>query len=166
MSSTSASLARPATVAQSHPQLVRSTRADLMLCLVVSSDPYRMRLFDRAAEDQGWDTILAAESEEAVQIATRERLQLAIVDLQSATPTTGAGYRRFVEWLSKKQQSLVVVCGNEDDSPGEIWSRQLGVWMYLPGVDDQSDIALVCGEARQVLEKMFGRPARSSGVNG
>lgn len=136
-----------------------------MLCLVVSSDPYRMRLFDRAAEDQGWDTILAADSEEAVQIASRELSKLAIVDFQSVTPATKAGYRRFVEWLSKKQQSLVVVCGDEDDPTGEIWSRQLGVWMYLPGVDDQADMGLICGEARNVSEKLFGRATRGSGLD-
>ncbi|MEX2171911.1 MAG: hypothetical protein WD851_21500 [Pirellulales bacterium] len=165
MSSMSASLARTAMAVQDHATLVRSTRADLMLCMVVSSDHYRTRLFDRAAEEQGWDTILIVDPEEAVQIATRERLRLAIVDLQSATPSTGAAYRRFVEWLSKKRQSLVIVCGNEDDPTGEIWSRQLGVWMYLPGVDDQTDIALVCGEARNVSEKLLGPVARTSGIS-
>lgn len=165
MSSMSASLARPATAVQDHLSLVRSTRTDLMLCLVVSSDHYRTGLFDRAAEEQGWDTILVVDPEEAVQIVNRERLRLAIVDLQSVSLAIDTAYRRFVEWLSKKQQPLVIVCGNEDDLTGEIWSRQLGVWMYLPGVDDQSDIALVCGEARNVSEKLFGPAHRKTGVS-
>jgi hypothetical protein len=29
--------------------------------------------------------------------------------------------------------------------------------MYLPGVDCQSDIALLCGEARKVLTKLNGQ---------
>jgi ActR/RegA family two-component response regulator len=162
MSSMTARLARPATAVLDRPSVVRGTRADLMLCLIVSDDAHRRRLFDRAAEEQGWDTIVSSNSDEAMQIAIRERLRLAIVDLQSAAPTTEAGYRRFVEWMSKKQQSLAVVCGNEDDVSGEVWARQLGVWMYLPGVDDQTDIALVCGEARGVAEKLFGSAVYSS----
>ena len=160
MSSLSASLPRTATAVQDQPSSTRGTRAELMLCMVVSSDHYRTRLFDRAAEDQGWETVLAVDPEEAMRIATRERLRLAIVDLQSATPSTDAAYRRFVEWLSRKRQPLVVVCGKEDDTTGEIWSRQLGVWMYLPGVDEQTDVALVCGEARNVSEKLHGPVGR------
>ncbi len=45
---------------------------------------------------------------------------------------------------------------------GEIWSRQLGVWMYLPGVDDESDIAMLCGEARNAVEKLNGGPNTAS----
>jgi len=51
---------------------------------------------------------------------------------------------------------LLAVCGKSDDANGEVWSRQLGVWMYLPGVDCQSDIALLCAEAKHVLEKLGG----------
>jgi hypothetical protein len=164
MSSISASLDRPATAVLDHSPQVRSTRAELMLCLVVSSDVYRMQLFDRAAEEQGWDTILIADADEAVRIAARERVRLAIVDLQSVPPAIEASYRRFAERLAKKQESLVIVCGNEEDATGEIWSRQLGVWMYLPGVDDQTDIGLVCGEARSVSERLFVPGTRSSGL--
>lgn len=165
MSTLSASLARTATAVQDQPSSTLGTRADLMLCMVVSSDRYRMRLFDRAAEDQGWETVLAVDPEEAMQIATRERLRLAIVDLQSATPTTDAAYRRFVEWLLRKQQPLVVVCGKEDDPGVEIWSRQLGVWTFLPGVDEQTDLALVYGEARSVSEKLPDRVGREPSLS-
>jgi hypothetical protein len=46
------------------------------------------------------------------------------------------------------------VCGNPNDTLGEVWSRQLGVWMYLPGIDSESDVALVCSEARSIVEKL------------
>jgi hypothetical protein len=36
----------------------------------------------------------------------------------------------------------------------EIWARQLGAWMYLPGVNDHSDVAMLCGEARNAAEKL------------
>jgi hypothetical protein len=56
---------------------------------------------------------------------------------------------------------------------GEVWSRQLGVWMYLPGVDSESDLALVYSEARGIVEKLHGeklpgdvRPGDKSHVPG
>ena len=56
----------------------------------------------------------------------------------------------------------MAVCGKPDDTLGEVWSRQLGVWMYLPGVDSQSDIALLCGEARNILTKLESLPAKAA----
>ena len=47
-----------------------------------------------------------------------------------------------MQQLAARQGPLLAVCGKPDDTTGEVWSRQLGVWMYLPGVDGQSDIAL------------------------
>ena len=57
---------------------------------------------------------------------------------------------------------LLAVCGKPDDTTGEVWSRQLGVWMYLPGVDGRSDIALLCGEARNILKKMGDTAAQAT----
>jgi hypothetical protein len=67
------------------------------------------------------------------------------------------GFRAFVERLAARDGPLVAVCGKPNDALGEVWSRQLGVWMYLPGVDCESDLALVCGEARSIVEKLWGR---------
>jgi hypothetical protein len=57
----------------------------------------------------------------------------------------------------------LAVCGNPDDAMGEVWSRQLGVWMYLPGVDGHSDIALLCSEARNILEKLSRQAVQAIG---
>jgi hypothetical protein len=34
--------------------------------------------------------------------------------------------------------------------------------MYLPGIDSESDIALLCGEARNILKKLGGQAAWST----
>ena len=78
----------------------------------------------------------------------------------AAPPAYVKGLKQLVEQLAARRL-LLAVCGNPDDPTGEVWSRQLGVWMYLPGVDHQSDIALLCAEARHVLEKIGGRFATS-----
>jgi ActR/RegA family two-component response regulator len=127
-------------------------------CLVVSPSRQRAKWLERAAGEQGWETIIASDAEDAAREAVRNRIQLAVVDLQSVgTPDEGL-YRELVEQLATGMTDgpLLIVCGAEEDAMGEIWSRQLGVWMYLPGVDDQSDVAMLCGEARNVVEKLHG----------
>ncbi len=82
-------------------------------------------------------------------------MHLALVDLQTATAGQEEKLLRvLVEQLAARNGPLLAVCGKPDDTMGEVWSRQLGVWMYLPGVDSQTDIALLCGEARNILQKL------------
>jgi hypothetical protein len=53
-----------------------------------------------------------------------------------------------------------VICGNEGRPQEEIWARQLGAWLYLPGVVESDDVAMLCGEARQIAEQL-AKPQRS-----
>lgn len=136
-------------------------RTALHQCLVVSPSKQRSKLLERAAGEQGWETILAGDAEDAAREAVRNRIQLAVIDLESVGSPEQGVYRDLVEQLATSMPDgpLLIVCGHEDDAMGEIWSRQLGVWMYLPGVDDHSDIAMLCGEARNVVEKLHGSSA-------
>jgi hypothetical protein len=87
---------------------------------------------------------------------------MALIDLQSAAPEFEGRLRELIKQLAARGGPLLAVCGKPDDTSGEVWSRQLGVWMYLPGVDSESDIALLCGEARNILKKLgdqSGQPA-------
>jgi hypothetical protein len=80
---------------------------------------------------------------------------------QYAAPGQERLLRKLVEQLAARNGPLLAVCGKPDDTLGEVWSRQLGVWMYLPGVDSQSDIALLCGEARNILTKLEKQPVHA-----
>jgi ActR/RegA family two-component response regulator len=116
----------------------------------------------RAAQNEHWATVVCHSAEEALRQAARQKIQLALVDLQSAQGEQADGLRRLVEQLAARHL-LLAICGLADDPAGEIWSRKLGVWTYLPGIDSQSDVALVCAEARNAIDKMNGRlsPARA-----
>jgi DNA-binding response OmpR family regulator len=138
----------------------RHAPAALHLCLVVSMSPRRAQLLVRAAHDEQWSTIVCNTAEDALRQSVRQRVDLALVDLQSAQPSEERVLRLLVEQLAARNGPLMAVCGKPDDTTGEVWSRQLGVWMYLPGVDSQSDIALLCAEARNILQKMTSAPAR------
>ena len=149
----------PATLVSSDPRrgFVRVAPATLRMCLVVSASPPRSQLLVRAAHQEHWATIVCRSADEAARQAVRNRIQLALVDLQSVPPAQEGAFRAFVEQLAARDGPLVAVCGKPNDTLGEVWSRQLGVWMYLPGVDSESDLALVCGEARSIVEKLYGR---------
>src|ERR1043165_4514753 len=126
----------------------------LHTCLVVSTSASRAQLWVRAAHEEHWATIVCTTSEDAIRQSVRQRVDLALVDLQSALADQEMNLRRLVEQLAARKGPLLAVCGKPDDTSGEVWSRQLGVWMYLPGVDGHSDIALLCGEARNILKKL------------
>jgi len=120
-------------------------------CLIVSADPRRRRMLERAAVDGGWKTFTCADAPTAVAHVHRWLMQLAVVDLE-AQP--GETFWPLVEQLSACSGLLSIVCGNEGNVEEEIWVRQRGAWMYLPGVADTSNISLLCGEARQIAERL------------
>jgi hypothetical protein len=140
----------------------RRAAAALQTCLVVSTSARRAQLWVRAAHGEQWATIVCNTADDALRQSIRNRVELALIDLQSATAAQEHRLRTLVERLAERSGPLLAVCGNPDDVTGEVWSRQLGVWMYLPGVDSHSDIALLCSEARSILQKLDKCAAQSA----
>ncbi len=147
----------PATLASPAGGATASRRAPPAshTCLVVSTSPRRVQLLVRAAHDEQWSTIVCTTADDALRQSARHSVHLALVDLQTAAAGQEEKLLRvLIEQLAARNGPLLAVCGKPDDTQGEVWSRQLGVWMYLPGVDSQTDIALLCGEARNILQKL------------
>jgi hypothetical protein len=138
----------------------RRVSVALHTCLVVSASPQRAQLWVRAAHEEHWTTIVCTTADDANRQSVRNRIDLALVDLQSAPVGCEPRLRSLVQQLATRDGPLLAVCGKPDDTSGEVWSRQLGVWMYLPGVDSESDIALLCGEARNILKKLEDQAAQ------
>ncbi len=134
----------------------RRTAAALHTCLIVSTSAARAQGWVRAAHEVDWSTIVCTTADDANRQSIRYRVHLALVDMQSATAEGEARFRGLVEQLASRGGPLLAVCGKPDDIMGEVWSRQLGVWMYLPGVDGDSDISLLCSEARNIVKKFEG----------
>jgi hypothetical protein len=154
-------LSLPATLASPDTRAPGARRAPptTHLCLVVSTAARRAQLWVRAAHEEQWATIVCNTADDAIRQSVRQRIELALVDLQSAPPPQERLLRKLVEQLAARSGPLLAVCGKPDDTLGEVWSRQLGVWMYLPGVDSESDITLLCSEARNILKKLENHPA-------
>jgi hypothetical protein len=140
----------------------RRAAVALQTCLVVSTSARRAQLWVRAAHEEQWATIVCSTADDAIRQSIRQRVELALIDLQSAPGAQEQMLRTLVEQLAARKGPLLAVCGNPEDTTGEVWSRQLGVWMYLPGVDGQSDIALLCAEARNVLQKLSSQAVHSA----
>lgn len=135
------------------PASRRNPRVALLECLIVSPCQVRSDQCRQAAAMQGWKATVCCDAEVAAQAASRVRFRLAVVDLEAAHGIPRSGYRQFAESLAAVDGMLLVICGNDGDAVEEIWAHQLGVWLYLPGVDEACDLSVVCGEAREVVDK-------------
>jgi len=130
-----------------------ATRTALLHCCVVSQNAERREFLAKAAKAAGWQVTAYADPSTASNAAHRFRHALSIVDLDGLEPGTASGFRTLAEQLSSDSQRLLMVCGTDGNALEEIWARQLGVWLYLSGVDLSCDITSICSEAKQVVHK-------------
>ena len=138
---------------EADPVAGRSCKPGLFQCLVVSEDALRRDMLRRSAEQSGWETIVCTEAEGAMQVALRTPLQLAIVDLESASGQRPADFEPLLRKLAVTSDILLIACGNDENIQEEIWARQLGVWLYLPAVIDVEGMTTMCDEARQIADR-------------
>ncbi|MCA9264897.1 MAG: hypothetical protein KDA60_13650 [Planctomycetales bacterium] len=154
------------TQAQSRSTSSPSVATGTFLCLVVSANPQRREQFVGAAQQAGWDTAVCRDGLAGATAARRTRFQLALVDLEGLSGERQAEMRDLSGQLAGSSGLLLTVCGNEGDGLEEIWARQLGAWMYLPGVTADCDLTMVCQEALPVAARLNQRevPARRSAI--
>jgi DNA-binding response OmpR family regulator len=109
-------------------------------------------MLSKSAMDAGWQTICCADASQALAAWKRTPLGLALVDLAARRGNT-TGFRDVCATLSSTPSPLLCVCGSEDDAEEEVWARQLGAWLYLPGVTNSAELALLCEQALQIARK-------------
>ena len=128
--------------------------AGVFQCLVVSGDLRRREALSFTASDQGWKTVVCADSRNARAAAQRSLFGLALVDLERQNGGTPRGFRELTEQLAEMAGLLIVLCGHEDDPHEEIWARKLGAWLYLPGLGQETEVAAICREALRVSRRL------------
>ncbi len=147
--------AAPPVMGQVEKAVSRPRRAEtsVLRCLVVSASQTRRNMLYNAASTAGWDTLVCAETQLAMVEFQRRVCQFALVDLDLRGQTP-EGFRALVQTVAAdSSRILVAVCGHEADPAEEVWVRQLGIWLYLPGVTNSSEISLLCEQALLVVEK-------------
>jgi len=143
-------------------EAIRATRATR--CVVVAADEARRENFGFAAREGGWDVTLCCDSAEALSEARQSLLHLAIVDLSGAALQERPGFRFLVEQLACTSRMLLLVCGGLDDAREEVWARHLGVWMYLPGAIDGTELVGLCVAARETVERLIASNRQHRGT--
>jgi DNA-binding NtrC family response regulator len=133
--------------------LPRSTRRTAMLdCLVVSGDSARRRRFEAAVELAGWLECASPETSGELRQAVDRDFQLVIVDIAAPLGDRVNDSVEIAEELAARPGTLLVICGSEDNVDEELWARQLGAWLYLPGVCDGDSLTSLCVEARRLRD--------------
>ena len=120
-------------------------------CLIVSADRRRGEMLKRAATEGGGKTTTGLDAASALAHVNRAFVHLAVVDLEGQGLQS---FRPLLLQLTSLSGALLIVCGKEGNVEEEVYVRQLGAWMYLPGVVETSNLALLCGEARQITERL------------
>jgi len=144
----------------SHLDVVWSERRTVTFqCLVAAANQTMREMMARSANEAGWDAVVCADASDAQAKIQRERVQMALVDLQDLNLNETATFRELVEQLASSPDVLLVLFGNQGDALEEIWARQLGTWLYLPGVDVDRDLMSLCADALPVAEKLTGETA-------
>lgn len=129
----------------------------LLQCLVVAGDDTRRDALTWAAVDAGWKALSCPDIQTAQDYYSRYVTQMAVIDLQGTATEDQAGYTVLIDNLARHSDLLMVVCGHEGEIQEELWARQIGVWMYLPGVDEVAELSPLFGEAT-FLARRLRRP--------
>ena len=139
-------------VSQTGAGLRGSRISRLLNCVVVSGDASRRNRFEAAADLAGWgDCSAPTSTKEAIESVGRD-VSLAIVDIACPIGDRVVDAVAIAEELASRPGTLLVICGSEDSVDEELWARQLGAWLYLPGVCDGDSLTSLCVEARRLRE--------------
>ncbi len=161
-----ASASQPASAAQiKRGKFEVMPATGLLHCLVVSGDSDRREAFSLAASQGGWKTVPCSDVPTAEDCFRRMFLQLAVVDLQRSQLVPLEHLENLIENMARSGNTLLVVCGDEGNLEQEIWARQVGVWMFVPGIEDGSELKTLLGEAHCLAQQM-GLPTGGSELGG
>lgn len=144
----------PSTQSAPGERRVRQRAVRNFRCLVVSASGERRAMLDRAVSSAGWEAVVCDGAEQGWLAIQRERFPLVFLDLDGAPAPEDL--QQLGSEIAGRMPALLAICGNEGNPREEIWARQLGVWLYLPGVQRGSDLESLCREARPVAEKLAG----------
>jgi hypothetical protein len=147
--------------------VVRGSRAateiGLYQCLVVSADAERRQTLAEAALAAGWEPVPCCDPAAGLAACGLVHLQMAMVDLERSALVE---CQPLLERLALKNDLLLVVCGREGDLQEEIFVRQVGAWLYLPGVIEGGQMTVLCTEARVICARDRDTSKKSSRLPG
>jgi hypothetical protein len=128
-------------------------RSGLLRCLVVSGDRGLRQRLGAVAELSGWAEFDLPEVAADLESAIEAEYPLVIVDVSQPLGDRVNDSVELVEEFAGRAHTLLVVCGSEGRVDEELWARQLGVWVYLPGVSNGDALVSLFTDARRLVER-------------
>jgi hypothetical protein len=125
----------------------------VMKCLAVSGDRGIRNRLESVAELSGWSSCEAPADVAELGASVDGDFQLVIVDIASPLGDRVNDTVELAEEFAARPGTLLVVCGSEDSVEEELWARQLGAWVYLPGVSSGDALVSLFADARRVVER-------------
>ena len=137
--------------------LATSTRTargpGLLKCLVLSGNRGLRNRLDAVMELSGWSACDAPEDSADLQAVIDGDYQLVIADVAHPLGDRVNDTVEIAEEIASRPGTLLVVCGSEASVDEELWARQIGAWVYLPGVTGGDALVSLFTDARRLAER-------------
>ena len=128
--------------------------------LVLSADPAVRRRLEAATELAGWSICDAPVDKIELDSIASHDYQLVIVDLIHPLGGDLTTAQRFAEQISKRPETLLVVCGDEDSFDHEVWARCHGAFCHLSGSVSGDALVSLFNKARATANRHTSRTVR------
>jgi DNA-binding NtrC family response regulator len=125
----------------------------LLKCLVVSGDVELRHRLDTMADLAGWSACEAPADAAELRSLVDGDYHLVITDIARPLGERVTDTVEIAEEFASRPNTLVVVCGSGESVDEELWARQLGAWVYLPGVSGGDALMSLFAEAQRVVER-------------
>jgi DNA-binding response OmpR family regulator len=132
---------------------VRAGRLPGLKCLVVSGDAGLRGRLSTMSELGGFVGCETPADALDLRSAVDGDYQLVIVDIARPVGDRVNDTVEIAEEFASRPGTLVVVCGSDDSVDEELWARQLGAWVYLPGVSNGDALMSLFAEARRISDR-------------
>ena len=131
----------------------RAARGPVLKSLVVSGDAGLRGRLGTMSELGGFSACdMPADASDFRSVIDGD-YQLVIVDIARPLGDRVSDTVEIAEEFAGRPGTLLVVCGSDDSVDEELWARQLGAWVYLPGVSGGDALMSLFAEARRVAER-------------
>lgn len=132
----------------------RGMRAPGVLkCLVVSGDDALRGRLEAVSELGGWSECDAPVDAAELGSVIEGEYQLVVIDIARPLGERVNDSVEIAEEFAGRPGTLLAICGSDDNVDEELWARQLGAWVYLPGVTSGDALVSLVTEARRLADR-------------
>ncbi len=125
----------------------------VLKCLVVSGDEKLRHRLDTMADLSGWSVCETPADAAELRSLVEDDFHMVIADIANPLGDRVNDTVEIAEEFASRSGTVLVVCGSGESVDEELWARQLGAWVYLPGVSGSDAFMSLFAEARRVFDR-------------